>query len=178
MSDHLEDAAEAANETPGSAKAAPGGFNLASAPVKDKTENAAAEWLHLRHPLEDHLLYIGAGAKSDGSLDDVTQASPVRVKVLFARHKTLVTEKRRLEKQATLGARNRAATPEQEEKIALAVLRKAIVEFDNVWHGDTELDASNESHKEMFFNMADEYVDQVGTFSTERTHFFDTGSSD
>ena len=171
-------AAETANEAPVSAASAPGGFNLTSAPVKEKTENAEAEWYHLRHPTLDHPLYVGDGVNADGTADDLTNAKPVRVKVLFARHKSLVAEKRRLEKQASIGARNKAATPEQEEKIALAVLRKAVVQFENVWHGDTELDASIEAHKETFFNMADEYVAQVGEFSTEQSHFFDSGSSD
>ena len=176
MSNEENGAAETAHEAPTPAAKAPGGFNLDSAKVKEVSTTSEGQWMHLRHPIDEHLLYIGEGADDAGKLLDLEKAKPVRVKILFAKNRKLVEYRRSLERDATMGLNNRVLSEEQDEEINLAVLRRSIVEFENVWKGDTELNATNETHKEMFFAMADEYVIQVLKFTTALTHFFGGGS--
>ena len=176
MSNEETGAAETASEAPASAAKAPSGFNLNRANVKEVSTTSEGQWMHLRHPVNEHLLYIGDGADEDGNVTDVSKAVPVRVKILFAKNRKLVEYRRSLERDATMGMSNKVLSEEQEEELNLTILRRSIVEFDNVWKGDMELDASNEKHKEIFFGMADEYIVQCIKFSANLSHFFGTGS--
>ena len=176
MSNEETGAAETASEAPVAAPKAPGGFNLNAAKVKEITTTSAGKWMHLRHPIEEHKLFVGEGADSEGRATDVEKARPVRVKILFAKNPQLVEYRRSLSREATMGMTDKKLTDEQEEEINLAILRRSIVEFDNVWKGDLELDAKYDEHKEIFFGMAEEYVIQVLKFTTLTSNFFGVGS--
>ena len=156
---------------------APEGFDLSAAPVKETVDKSEGAWMHLRHPSKNHQLYVGPGVNSDGSIGTSTEAKAVRVKVLYARSRQVIEHQRRLDREATLNAGSKMPTIEQSEEMGLAVLRFVIVGFENLYFKGRALDAKHDDDKTVFMNMADEYVTQVSTFSTELSHFFGSGSS-
>ena len=171
--------ATAAQEAATEATTAMAGFDLTAAPVKQAADNADGAWMHLAHPTMGHPLYVGpqgSAVSKHGELNGAADALPVRVKVRYARSKAMVSKRRQLDRNATLSSGGKVLGPEAEDEAAKAMVRYSIMEFDNVIHNGTVLDASRDEHKDLFLSMADEYTGQVAGFSTELSNFFDVAS--
>ena len=155
-----------------------GGFDLTAAPVKERASNGTA-WMHLKHPTMGHPLHVGprnSAVSIHGEHNGAEDASPVRVKVRYARSKAMIDKRRQLDRNTAMNSGGRELGPEAEEESVKAMVRYAIVEFENVIHGGTALDASREDHKDLFLGMADEYIAQIAEFSANLSHFFDAAS--
>lgn len=146
------------------------GFNLASVKFNEEA------WLHLRHPAYDHLLYVGEDADDQGRLvGQSLDAKPVRVLVLNSKHAKVRKTRADLE-QAALD-NGKAITSAVEDEILKGTILSAMAKFENVYHGDKELDAENDDDKVLFCQITESYFEQVAVFSAKRENFFVEGSS-
>ena len=155
-----------------------GGFNLGKVKVQESIDSGEGVWLHLRHPIDGHLLFTGSDADEYGRVSDDENpgnAKPCRVKVIS----TQSMRYRRIEfkiNRETAKSRRRFDFEDADE----STYEKAaalIVDMENV-PDDTGrlLDGKSKDDKMILLKAARSFADQIVVAAEDSSLFFAKGS--
>lgn len=143
---------------------------------KINTKNPAEQgaFLHLRHPVLEHLMYVeGKGVDENGKWDgNGEEPKPVGVTVKGSEAPSL--------KKYLLASRKRSVKSrdfDQEEE-GLKFMCKAVISFHGLTKDGADLDASSVDDVRMFFEQSANLIEQVTAFSSEALNFFGNAKSD
>lgn len=135
--------------------------------TKDPAEKGA--FMHLRHPVLQHLMYAEGPNVDENGLWDGEGDEPEKVG-LTVKGAEAPSLKKYLQGLRKRSLKTRKEGSDEEE--GLKFVYRTVMKFHNITSDGRPLDANNESDVELFFSQSSDLVLQVTQFSGEALNFF------